>query len=184
MASGNSFARGAPVRSISCSRDAAATKSKTNTWAPLRADQAFLWSAAGRLCDAGGAGSILGLRCTGVLFHLGELLFELRQARHQRTIGFVLLRLLLHLLPAFGSIQLGPRPVRCRIKDVLLGQVLQRPVVFVEIENAIAHLEIEIAAVQFVAEFQAVSECLLRHPGVENPALELVDGWALRVQAG
>lgn len=51
----------------------------------------------------------------------------------------------------------------------------------VELENAIARLQIKILAVELAAMLQPASEGLLRHSGVENLALDIVDGGILRM---
>ncbi len=107
-------------------------------------------------------------------FQLIELLFERGKARHELAIGLVAGRLFLHQVPAFGGVLLGPRPVLLGIKDPFLGEISQRAVIFLQIEDAISRLEIKMLAVEFVAEFQSAGEGLLRHACIKNLALEVV----------
>src|SRR6202162_2851693 len=106
------------------------------------------------------------------------------QSRQQLTIGLVAHRLFLHLLPALGGVLLGPWPVLLGIEDLLLGEIFQRAVILLQIEDAIARLEIKMLAVELVAEFQPAGESLLRHARIENLALEVVDGLILRAHRG
>src|SRR4029077_638072 len=61
-----------------------------------------------------------------------------------------------------------------------LHEVFERVKVFLKIEDAIAHPEVEALAVELRAIFQSIAEGLLRHAGVEDLALEVVNGRVLR----
>ncbi len=140
--------------------------------------------------DAVGAGGVL--VASALLLVLGrwrrarlllqrlEPLLQIGQACHQRAIGSVLDGFLLHFRPARVGVLLIPRLVGLRIEDMLKSQIVQGPVIFVEIENAIARLEIEICAIQLAAMPQPAGESFLRHAGIEDFALEIVDGGILR----
>src|SRR6202035_4387227 len=134
--------------------------------------------------EASAAGSVFLLGCRQVFFQLIELLLERGKARHQLAIGLVADCLFLHLLPALGGVLFGPRPVLLGIEDLLLGEIFQRAAILLQIEDAIARLEIKMLAVELVAEFQSAGEGLLRHARIENLALEVVDGLILRAHRG
>src|SRR5580692_11434767 len=134
--------------------------------------------------EASAAGSVFLLGRRRVFFQLTELLLERRQARHQLAISLVADRLFLHLLPALGGVLLGPWPALLRIEDLLLGEIFQRAVILLQIEDAIARLEIKMLAVELAAEFQPAGEGLLCHARVENLALEVVGGLILRAHRG
>ena len=120
-------------------------------------------------------------RCR-LLLQLLQFFLQVGQASHQRANGLVLGGLLLHFGPARVGVLLISRLVGFRIENPLQRQIVQRPVIFREIENAIARLEIEIRAIQLVAMPQPAGESLLRHLRVENLALEIVDRGFLRAR--
>jgi hypothetical protein len=53
-----------------------------------------------------------------------------------------------------------------------------------ESDDAIATQEVEVVAVELGAEFQSGGESVLDHAGIENLALEVVDGLILRTRKG
>jgi hypothetical protein len=133
---------------------------------------------------ASGPESVFRRGSRSLLFQLIELLFERGKARHELAIGLVAGRFFLNQVPAFGGVLLGPRPVLLGIEDLLLGEIFQRAVIFLQIEDAIARLEIKMLAVELAAEFQPAGKGLLRHARIENLALEIVDGLILRAGWG
>jgi len=73
-----------------------------------------------------------------LLLQLFELLLQIGQAWRQSTIGFVGRRLLQRLDPALCSVLVGPRPVLFRIEGPLLRECLQRAMIVLQLEHAIA----------------------------------------------
>ena len=104
----------------------------------------------------------------------------LGQMRDEPAIPAIVGRLLLHHVPARDGVLFVPRPPGFGIEGPLLRQALQRAVILFEIEDAVALTEIEIGAVKFAAMGETFAEGLLRHFGVEDLALEVVDLGGLR----
>ena len=74
----------------------------------------------------------------------------------------------------------APRPPLVGIEGLRLHEVFERVKVFLQIEDAIAHPEVEAFAVELRAIFQTIAEGLLGHAGVEDLAFEVVNGRVLR----
>jgi hypothetical protein len=115
-------------------------------------------------------------RRAGLLLQFFQLFLQERQARDQRAIRVIRDRLLLHLIPSRVGILFVPRTFGLDVECSLRGEIIKRTTIVLEIKNAIAQLEIKIAAVQVAAMTQAGRKISLRHLGVENLGLEIVKG--------
>jgi hypothetical protein len=78
-------------------------------------------------------------------------LSEGRQASDRGAVGLVGGRLFLHLRSSRVGILFIPGAPSVRIKRSLRDQIVERATIILQAEDAIALIEIEISAVQFVA---------------------------------
>ena len=81
----------------------------------------------------------------------------------------------MHLRPPRLGILLSPGMPRFRIEPSLHDEIVQRATIILQIEDAIALIELEIRAVELAAMRQAGGKVALRHFCVPNFGLELVE---------
>jgi len=90
-----------------------------------------------------------------LLLQFLQLLFKKWQARDRGAIGLVGDRVFLHLRPTRIGIPLIPGMFGVGIVRCLRHQIIERTMIILQIEDAIALLKIEIRSVQLIAMAQA-----------------------------